>query len=198
MIMTLGRLASAERFKGFDEVIEALPALAEHIPHISYLICGDGSDRARLEQKAESLGVRHRVTFAGFVNEAEKADYYRLADAYVMPSRGEGFGIVFLEALACGLPVMGSRTDGGREALLDGALGCLVDPSDPSDVVRGVLETLKNGSRARPGVPYCYSPQAFTERVNAIVTGVLENRSVPLVAESTASRLEAGPARRHK
>ena len=90
-----------------------------------------GSDHGRLEAKAAALHVLDRVVFSGFVPEEQKADYYRLADAYVMPSRGEGFGIAFLEALACGLPVLGSKLDGGREALLDGALGLLVDPANP-------------------------------------------------------------------
>ena len=70
------------------------------------------------------------VTFTSVVPEAEKADHYRLADAFVMPGRGEGFGIVYLEAMACGIPVLGSRLDAGREALRQGELGILVDPDD--------------------------------------------------------------------
>jgi asparagine synthase (glutamine-hydrolysing) len=176
VIMTLGRLASEERFKGFDEVIEALPALAKRIPNISYLICGDGNDRGRLERKTQALGLQERVVFTGFVSEEEKADYYRLADAYVMPSRGEGFGIVFLEALACGLPVMGSTVDGGREALLNGALGSLVDPSSPADVIRGVLETLNRGKgRVQQGLNH-YSREAFAQRTTAIVREALATR----------------------
>jgi|SRR5579862_529619 len=147
VIMTLGRLASEERYKGFDEVIELLPELARQIPRIAYLICGNGPDRQRLEAKAAGLGVRERVVFAGFVPEELKPDYYRLADAYVMPSRGEGFGIVFLEALSCGLPVMGSSIDGSREALLDGAMGVLVNPEQTGDVLQGILATLSRAKR---------------------------------------------------
>src|SRR5206468_8152536 len=97
VLMTLGRLASAERYKGFDEAIEALPDLAVALPDVAYLVVGDGSDRERLEQKARALGVGDRVVFAGNVAEAEKADHYRLADVYVMPSQGEGFGFVLIE-----------------------------------------------------------------------------------------------------
>ena len=79
-------------------------------------------------------GLSDRVVFAGFIPEAEKADHYRLADAYVMPGRGEGFGFVFLEAMACGIPVVGSRLDGSREALRQGDLGILVDPDRPDDI----------------------------------------------------------------
>lgn len=88
VIMTLGRLASEERFKGFDEVIEVLPEIARSIPDITYLICGDGLDRDRLKASAEAIGVGDRVVFTGFVPETTKIEYYRLADAYVMPSRG--------------------------------------------------------------------------------------------------------------
>ncbi|MCC6212392.1 MAG: asparagine synthase (glutamine-hydrolyzing) [Burkholderiales bacterium] len=172
VIMTLGRLASAERYKGFDEVIEALPALARDMPNIVYLVCGDGPDRHRLEEKARALGVGERVVFAGFVPEARKAEYYRLADAYVMPSLGEGFGIVYLEALACGVPTMGSATDGSREALLEGDLGELVDPSDAEQVRRGIGRTLA----VPKGVPAKlkhFSADAFRSRVSGIVSDAL-------------------------
>ena len=172
VIMTLGRMAAGERYKGFDEVIDALPELARAIPDIAYLICGDGSDRLRLEEKAQALGVRDRVVFTGHVPDARKADYYRLADAYVMPSHGEGFGIVILEALASGLPVMGSLADGTREALLDGALGELVEPSRPEDVLQGILRTLKRG-RGIPEGAQQFSAEAFPAKVGAIAREAL-------------------------
>jgi len=148
VILTFGRLASEERYKGFDEVLEILPELATQIPNLSYLIVGDGPDRSRLEEKARSLKVQDRVVFAGRIPEEEKAEHYRLADAYVMPSHGEGFGIVYLEAMACGIPVVGSKTDGSREALRNGELGILVDPEDPREIRAGALQAL---SERRPG-----------------------------------------------
>src|SRR6185436_2494886 len=96
VLMTLGRLVSAERYKGFDEVLDLMPELVKAVPGIVYLVVGDGSDRSRLEEKARNLGLADRVVFAGQIAEAEKADHYRLADAYVMASRGEGFGFVLL------------------------------------------------------------------------------------------------------
>ena len=77
------------------------------------------------------MGLSDRVIFTGYIPESEKIAHYNLADVYVMPSTGEGFGIVLLEAVACGVPVVGSRVDGSREALLDGQLGRLVDPGNP-------------------------------------------------------------------
>jgi phosphatidylinositol alpha-1,6-mannosyltransferase len=149
VLMTLGRLATEEKYKGFDEILELIPALLKQIPNIAYLIVGDGDDRSRLEAKAKSLGVGDRVVFAGFIPEAEKADHYRLADVFVMPGRGEGFGFVFLEALACGIPVAGSKLDGSREALRRGEMEILVDPGRPDDIQAGILEALR---RPREGI----------------------------------------------
>lgn len=163
VIMTLGRLAAEERWKGFDEVIEALPMLAREVPSLSYLICGSGPDRNRLQAKAASLGVAERVVFAGQVAEERKPLYYRLADAYVMPSRAEGFGIVFLEALSCGLPTVGSTRDGSREALMDGAFGALVDPLQPEEVKAAILAALVKAKRVPPELQN-FSVGAFNAR----------------------------------
>jgi phosphatidylinositol alpha-1,6-mannosyltransferase len=169
VLMTLGRLAAEEKYKGFDEIMEALPALLQPIPDIVYLIVGDGDDRPRLEAKAQSLGVGDRVVFTGFIPEAEKADHYRLADAFVMPGRGEGFGFVFLEALACGIPVVGSRLDGSREALRDGALGILVDPRRPEEIQASILEALKRPRGVIPaGLDY-FSFENFEQRCHQIL-----------------------------
>ena len=168
VLFTLGRLSAAEAYKGFDEVIEALPAVATDVPDIAYLIAGDGDDRARIEQKAADLGVADRVVFAGYVPEAEKADHYRLADAFVMPGRGEGFGIVYLEALACGVPVVASRLDASREAVRDGMLGQVVDPDDPADVRRGILNALETPRGVPDGLTY-FSFEQFRRRWHRVV-----------------------------
>jgi glycosyltransferase involved in cell wall biosynthesis len=173
VVMTLGRLASEERYKGFDEVMEVLPELSVAIPDVAYLICGDGPDRPRLVRKAEDLGVADRVRFAGFVPEERKADYYRLADAYVMPSRGEGFGIVLLEAMACGVPVVASTLDGGREAVRDGELGILVDPGDRAALKRAILEALARPRGVVPAGLEQFSFASFEARTHALIGRVL-------------------------
>ena len=104
ILMTLGRLDSEKRKKGFDEVIAALSRLKENYPDIIYMIVGDGPDKKRLEDLAVKYDVFDRVYFIGYVSEKDKIEFYNLSDCYVMPSQGEGFGIVILEALACGLP----------------------------------------------------------------------------------------------
>lgn len=173
VIMTFGRMSADERYKGFDEVLEILPRLRARIPGIAYLIVGDGSDRERLVAKAQSLGVSDLVIFAGRVSEAEKADHYRLADAYVMPSSGEGFGFVVLEALACGLPVVASEIDGTREAVRDGELGILVDPEDSAALERATLEALARPKGVPPGIDH-FSFSNFERRLNTAVVRVLE------------------------
>jgi phosphatidylinositol alpha-1,6-mannosyltransferase len=145
VIITVGRLAAQERSKGFDEVIEAMPELLRRFPTLKYMIVGDGDDRKRLEGKARSLGLCNQVIFTGRIPENEKALHYNLADAYVMPSYGEGFGIVLIEAAACGVPVIGSKADGSREALLDGRLGDLVDPRVPGELIGAVSAVLASG-----------------------------------------------------
>jgi glycosyltransferase involved in cell wall biosynthesis len=173
VILTLARLDTLERVKGVDEVLEVLPRLLRRRPELAYLVVGDGSDKSRLEEKARSLGVAGHVVFTGRVDERDKVAHYRLADAFVMPSRWEGFGFVFLEALACGVPVVASRIDGGKEAVRDGALGALVDPLNPDDVVRGIEEALSKPRGIVPeGLEY-FAFNNFTSRVHTFVDDVI-------------------------
>lgn len=181
VIMTLGRLSSAERYKGFDEVLELLPDLARERADLAYLICGDGDDRRRLEQKASDLGVADRVVFAGYVAEREKADHYRLADAFVMPSRGEGFGYVFLEAQACGIPVVASTIDGSRESLRNSEIGWAVDPNDPAELKEAILRALAAPKGIVPTALDYFAYERFVERwhrlIDDIVSGSESNAS---------------------
>jgi phosphatidylinositol alpha-1,6-mannosyltransferase len=167
VLLTVGRLVGKDRHKGFDEVIELMPQLLKRYPMMKYLIVGDGSDRARLEGKARRFGVSGQVVFAGRVSEAEKVAHYNLADVYVMPSGGEGFGIVYIEAAACGLPVIGGAGDGSPDALLDGRLGQLVDPGNPRQLMKAVVAALEGGMRGvRNPLIEMFSDGAFTKRVN--------------------------------
>jgi glycosyltransferase involved in cell wall biosynthesis len=168
VIMTVGRLASEERYKGFDQVIEIMPKLIKRFSNIKYLIIGEGSDRSRLEAKVEALGLSDRVIFTGYVSECEMTAHYNLSDVYVMPSTGEGFGIVLLEAIACGVPVVSSRVAGAREALLDGQLGRLIDPGNPLALLDAVASALEGGRpRERMEMINTFSVQNFRARVAA-------------------------------
>ena len=154
VILTFGRMSTDERYKGFDEIIEVMPRLLMRQPGLAYVAAGDGSDRPRLEAKAKALGVGTKIVFPGRISEAEKGDLYRLADAYVMPSSGEGFGFVVLEALACGIPVVASTADGTQEAVRDGELGLLVDPKDQDALEAAILKALSQPKAIPPGLDY--------------------------------------------
>lgn len=177
VLLTIARLPSRERYKGVDEIMKLLPSLLASDPAVRYVVAGDGDDRPRLEEKAKGLGISDKVVFAGMIDEAEKADHFRMADVFVMPGRGEGFGFVFLEAMACGIPVVGSRMDGSREALRDGALGALVDPTNPRSVEQGIAEARTRGRGIPEGLSYFAWP-AFCERVaDAVRSTVSAKRS---------------------
>lgn len=164
VIMTLGRMAANERAKGFDELIELMPRLHKQCPDLVYLCSGDGDDRARLEAKAQALGCQDIVLFTGRIPELRKADYFRLADAYVHPSQMEGFGIVLLEALACGVPVVGSILDATEEALLFGELGRAVDPFDKEALSGAILSAINQPKRVPERLAY-YAHANFRARV---------------------------------
>ncbi len=169
VLVTMARLVGFDRYKGVDEVLHCLSALRRQAPDLKYLVVGDGPDRPRLEGLAASLGVADAVVFTGWIAETEKVDHHRLADVFVMPGRKEGFGIVFLEALACGIPVVASALDGSREAVLEGALGELVDPTDLEDVTAGILRALRQPKGVvRPELSM-FSFESFVSRVHALV-----------------------------
>jgi glycosyltransferase involved in cell wall biosynthesis len=157
VLLTVGRLPGHERYKGQDKIITLLPKLAARFPNLVYMIAGDGSDRVRLERMVSDLGLHENVIFTGRIREEEKIDHYNLADAFAMPSTSEGFGFVFLEAAACGVPVLGGSKDGSRDALVDGQLGVMVDPESPDELLAGLEEIL---TRERH-VPGCLAPFDF-------------------------------------
>jgi glycosyltransferase involved in cell wall biosynthesis len=171
VIYTLARLDPRERYKGIDEVIAVLPDLVKEVPDLAYLIGGKGADWPRLEEKARSLGVADRVIFAGFVPEAEKADYYRLADLFVMPGWGEGFGIVYLESAACGVPVLGSTLDASAEVIERAGIGEAVNPKNPEELKAAMVRMLKKPSKGPFQGLENFNRQSFRKRVARMLEG---------------------------
>ena len=152
VIMTVARLWSGDIYKGVDVTLRALPTIAQAIPNVKYLVIGRGDDQPRLAQLAIDLGVSDRVIFAGFVPTADLVEHYRLADAYVMPSQ-EGFGIVYLEAMACGVPVVSGDADGSADPLQDGKLGWRVPHRDSDAVAEACIALLQgSGSAGETGL----------------------------------------------
>jgi phosphatidylinositol alpha-1,6-mannosyltransferase len=147
VLLTVGRQDARERYKGHDRVIGAIPDLVACGHDIAYVVIGDGGDRARLTAMANQLGVAERVRFIGFAPPPTLVGAYRMADLFVMPSTGEGFGIVFLEAIACGTPALGLAVGGARDALGDGELGTALERQD--DLV-AAIDRLLAGPRTDP------------------------------------------------
>jgi phosphatidylinositol alpha-1,6-mannosyltransferase len=170
-LLTVGRLAADERGKGQDKVIEILPRMVETCPELVYIVAGTGDDRARLERLAHRLGIAGHVLFVGMVAPHELADYYRLADVFVMPSTQEGFGIVFLEAAASGLKLIGGRRDGSTDALADGAIGVAIDPDDADELASAIAAALV-GEGPNPTEVRRFRFENFAERVGDL-TGFL-------------------------
>ncbi|MEO8891754.1 MAG: glycosyltransferase, partial [Coleofasciculaceae cyanobacterium] len=142
VLLTVARLWQTDIYKGVDVTIRALPQIAAAFPEVKYLVIGRGDDQPRLQQLAQDLGVGDRVIFAGFIPTQNLVEHYRLADAYIMPSQ-EGFGIAYLEALACGKPVLSGDADGSSDPLQDGKLGWQVPHRDINAVAAASLEILQ-------------------------------------------------------
>ena len=130
ILLAVARLDTRERNKGLDEVILALPHLATTFPEVVFVIAGDGDDRSRLEELARKHGSSDRVVFKGGVSDKELVELYKSCDVFLMPSSQEGFGIVFLEAMAFKKPVIGGNHGGTPEVILDNETGFLVEHGD--------------------------------------------------------------------
>jgi phosphatidyl-myo-inositol dimannoside synthase len=153
ILLSVGNLGKAHRYKGFDTVIRALPGVLEAVPDLQYVVVGDGDDRPYLEGLAAEIGVGSHVTFTGGLTDSELAAYYNACDVFVLPSRslqhighwdGEGFGLVYIEAALAGKPVVGSLGGGAAEAVLHGRTGLLVEPTTVKQVMDATVTLLTN------------------------------------------------------
>jgi phosphatidyl-myo-inositol dimannoside synthase len=181
IVLTVGRIAASEQYKGHDVMLEAWPSVLRRVPNAEYWIVGDGDDRARLEARARDLGIAGSLRFAGSVSPEELAVCYDRCRVFAMPARteldgpvprGEGFGIVFLEAMAHGKPVVGPRTGAPAEFISSGVHGLLVDPTDPREIADALVELLSDPARAgrmgvagKDWVEREFSFERFCERV---------------------------------
>lgn len=152
VLLTLTRLSEKDWYKGYDDVIMALRSLKKGDPSLRYLLLGkyDREEKARLDRLIAQQGLEGEVIFTGFVPDEELAEHFSIADIYIMPSRKEGFGIVFIEALYYGLPVIAGRVDGSVDALDGGKLGALVNPDDPGEIRETLRLALRQGKSTVP------------------------------------------------
>lgn len=144
ILLTVARMADTELYKGYDKVIQSMAALIKDHPNLRYLLVGKYGEleKARLDILIAKHGLDHAVHFAGFVPDAELATYFNLADIFIMPSEKEGFGIVFIEAMFYGKPVIAGNKDGSVDALCNGELGLLVDSGSVEEITEAVKKIL--------------------------------------------------------
>jgi phosphatidyl-myo-inositol dimannoside synthase len=153
VLLTVARLVKR---KGVDAVLLALPQVLASVPNCQYLIVGEGEEEKSLRRQVGELQLEKNVIFCGAVKDNTKVQYYNLCDVYVMPNREttgkeilEGFGLSFIEASACGKPVIGGISGGVRDAVVDGVTGLLIDPSDSERLAAGIIRLLKDENYAR-------------------------------------------------
>jgi glycosyltransferase involved in cell wall biosynthesis len=152
VLLTLTRLASGERYKGYDVVIESLKGLRGKNAALKYLIIGkyDDKEKQRLDKLIRNAGLEADVIFTGFVDDEQLAEHFNLADIYIMPSEKEGFGIVFIEAMYYNKPVIAGNKDGSTDALLNGKLGLLVNPSSREEVSAAIESIISDKCKYIP------------------------------------------------
>ncbi|MEO0454669.1 MAG: glycosyltransferase family 4 protein [Verrucomicrobiota bacterium] len=160
ILFSLSRLRPEDREKGYGQTLRVTAALNEKGLSCTYIAAGSGSDIQWLQSLAGELRIADKLKCPGFVTNDQLPRYYQAADLFIMPSLKEGFGIVFLEALDAGLPVLAGDQDGSSEPLLNGELGFLCDPHDVQEMVQTVKDFFANKSH-----PF-HQPEFLRSRVN--------------------------------
>jgi phosphatidyl-myo-inositol dimannoside synthase len=176
VILTVGRWVATERYKGMDTLITALPRLLTAWPELQLVFAGSGDDQAWLTDLAEKNGVERHVHFLTGLSNGELAACYAACEIFALPSRGEGFGLVYLEAMACGKPVIGGAHGGAPEIIRDGVTGYLVPHGDPIQLATAMQTLLADpahakemGARGRQTVDHEYRFQNFAKALKKIL-----------------------------
>jgi phosphatidyl-myo-inositol dimannoside synthase len=183
ILLSICRLSSQEGYKGYDTVINALPQVLDQDTSVKYIIVGkyDQQEYNRIISLARKLGVENNVLLTGYVPDEELTDHYLLGDLFVMPSREEGFGIVYIEAMACGLPVIAGNADGSVDALDHGRLGTLVDPTNTEQIATVITKvlsgemTVERKKDLQLRVINKFGFESFKARLNTIIEEISKN-----------------------
>ena len=176
VILTVGRWLATERYKGMDTLIIALPRLLTRWPELQLVLAGAGDDRAWLEDLAEKNGIHRHVHYLSGLSYSELAACYSACEIFALPSRGEGFGLVYLEAMACGKPVIGGAHGGAPEVIEDGVTGYLVPHGDPIQLSISIEALLADpahakemGARGRQRAEHEFRFNAFAKSLKKIL-----------------------------
>ncbi len=145
ILLSISRITKHETEKGYDEVIRLLPRLISEFPTLHYLLCGesDPDEKHRLESLIRKENLERHISLIDFISEDELTMHYLLADTFVLPSKKEGFGLVFIEAAACGCKTISGNIDGSTDAMLNGKLGRMVNPDSPDEIRESIVKSLK-------------------------------------------------------
>ncbi|UKT64405.1 glycosyltransferase family 4 protein [Pedobacter mucosus] len=178
IILTISRLSSFESYKGYDYVISALRGLLKTYPNLLYLLAGksDNVEKARIEKLIKAEHLENHVVLLDFIPDHELTDYFLLADAFIMPSKKEGFGLVFIEAAACGCSIIGGNIDGSSDALLNGELGKLINPENVQEIESSLLTSLaedKDPLRAKIIQSKCldhFGYEAYKHKISTLLS----------------------------
>lgn len=152
ILLTVSRI---EKKKGHDNVIKSLPMVIKKIPNLVYLVVGKGSEENQLKHLVQELNLEKNVIFVGEAKSEELPAYFCCCDIFIMMNRDienkdiEGFGIVFIEASACGKPVIGGNSGGAKEAIVDGVTGFLVEPTNLDKISEKIILLLSNSALAQ-------------------------------------------------
>jgi phosphatidylinositol alpha-1,6-mannosyltransferase len=176
LVLMVGGLRGDQAYKGHDQVLQAWPAVVAAVPNARLVIVGEGDDRPRLERLARQTGAGDRITFTGFASDALLAATYERASLFVMPSKGEGFGLVYVEAMAQGVPCIGSLHDAAGDVIVDGRTGLLVDQDNIRAIGEAIISLLRDPERrramgvaAQTRVREEFTTAAFRARLNTIL-----------------------------
>lgn len=178
IILFVGRLHPV---KGVKHLIRAMRFIAQAAPKARLILLGDGEERQDLEALTRKLNLEDFITFAGRVPNAEIPEYMTASDVLLLPSLSEGFPVVVLEAMACGLPIVSTNVRGLPEIVVNGENGFIVEPEDPDALAEKVLQLLNDeGIRRRMGeYNRChvkqYSWENVIERLEAVYDSVARN-----------------------
>jgi phosphatidyl-myo-inositol dimannoside synthase len=148
-VLVVGRMSRSERYKGHDQLIDAWPGVVARVPDAQLLIVGEGDDAARLRKKAAETSCAERIQFCGFVTDQELRMLYTKSALFALPSSGEGFGLVYLEAMTHRLACIGSNQDAASEIIVDGVTGRLVDQRNIPGLADAIATLLLDEPRRR-------------------------------------------------
>ena len=181
LLLSVCRLEATEKYKGVDTVIAALPSVIARVPNVAYVVIGSGSDLERHKQLAANVGITDRVHFLGSVDDVTLRHFYQGCDLFVLPSDGEGFGIVYLEAMHHGKAVIAANSRAVPEVVKHNESGLLVEYGDAAQLAESIISLCLNqsirermGNAGRERLREKFSFESFKRRLHELILQELQ------------------------